>query len=168
MKFPALLPMVIFLGLPLAAQTPNAPAPAAPAPAAAAGSYDFGDYKSSTLTTKAWQALTAKNYPAVMAYTGKCIDTFKAQAVAQQATLKAPAPKDSAFTYWALNDVGTCYFIQAKALEAQGNTKDALTDYQFLANNLSFTQCWDPQGWFWSPADAAKTSVAQLQLGAAK
>ncbi len=37
-----------------------------PLPTTPAG-VDFGDYKSETLTTKAWKALEAKDYPAVLA-----------------------------------------------------------------------------------------------------
>jgi hypothetical protein len=147
------------------AQTP--PAPAAPA-AASAPVLDYGDYSSATLTGKAWAALESKNYPAVLGYTNKCIDMFKAQAVQMQGTLKAPAPKEKANDYWALNDVGTCYFIKAKALDDQGNKKDAIAAYKFLADNLSFAQCWDPKGWFWAPADGARKRVAELQFDAAQ
>jgi len=147
------------------AQTP-APTPA-PAPAAAPA-LDFGDYSSSAITTKAWQALDAKNYPAVKGYTDKCIDSFKAQALQMQGTLKAPAESDKAASFWALNDVGTCYFIAAKALDDQGDKKGAMADYKFLADNLSFAQCWDTKGWFWKPADAARKRLAELQFDAAQ
>src|ERR1700677_749051 len=135
-----------------AAKTPAAPAaPAAP---------DFGDGSSSTLTTKAWQALQGKDYAGVKAYTDQCIATFKTQAIQMQGTLKAPAPKASANQYWALNDVGSCYFIAAKALDEQGDKKGATADYKFLVDNLSYAQCWDPHGWFWPPAGAAKKRLA--------
>jgi hypothetical protein len=155
--------------IPCSAQTP-APAPAAPtAPVMtppAAPALDFGDYSSSAITTKAWTALDAKNYPVVKAYTDKCIDSFKAQALQMQGTLKAPAPTDSANQYWALNDVGTCYFIEGKALDDQGDKKGAIAAYKFLTDNLSFAQCWDPKGWFWKPADAARKRLAELQFDA--
>lgn len=138
------------------------------APAAQASPYDFGDYKSVTLTTKAWKALTDKDYAGVAAYTGKCIDSFKAQALQMQASLKAPASKDDANTYWALNDVGTCYFIAGKALDDKGDKKGAIAAYKYLVDNLSFAQCWDPNGWFWSPADAAKKRLAELQFDSAQ
>jgi len=150
-----------------AAPTNSAPAPA-PAAASQPASYDFGDSKSVTLTTKAWQALDAKDYAGVAAYTGKCIDTYKPQAVEQQGSLKAPADKDSANTYWALNDVGTCYFIAGKALDDKGDKKGAIAAYKFLVDNLAFAQCWDPNGWFWKPADAAKKRLAELQFDSAQ
>jgi hypothetical protein len=129
---------------------------------------DFGDFSSATLTTKAWGALESKNYSAVTGYTGKCIDSFKAQAVQMQSTLKEPAPKEKANEYWALNDVGTCYFILGKALDDQGDKKGAIAAYKFLVDNLSFAQCWDPKGWFWKPADAARKRLTELQFDAAQ
>ncbi len=148
---------------------------AAPAPSSASSSgstaLDFGDFKSSTLTEKAWKALEDKDYDSVMGYTQKCIDMFKGQAVTQQKALTAApdtSDKDKVFANWALNDVGTCYFIQGKALEEENKPKDALTAYQFLADNLSYCECWDTKGWFWSPAGAAKERVTALQFDSIK
>jgi hypothetical protein len=161
---------LLVITLPATAQTNSAPAPKAPAPvaapAAAAQALDLGDGSSSAITTKAWQALDGKDYAAVAGYTGKCIEMFKDKAVEMQASLKAPAPKDQVFNYWALNDVGTCYFIQGKALDDQGDKKGAIAAYKFLVDNLSYAQCWDTKGWFWSPADAARKRLAELQFDA--
>lgn len=127
---------------------------------------DFGDFKSSTLTGKAWKALGSKDYNAVAAYTGKCIDMYKSQALDMQKSLKEPASKEDANNYWALNDVGTCYFIAGKALDDKGDKKGAIAAYKFLVDNLSFAQCWDPNGWFWKPADGARKRLAELQFDA--
>ena len=169
---------------PAPAPTPPTAAPAAtvpPAPAGplaatppsgtaapAAGTYDFGDSSSQTLTTDAWKALEAKDYAAVAAYTGKCQQLYKDTAIQQQGSLQAPAPSDSAAQYWALNDVGTCYFIQGKAAEEQKDTPGAIAAYQFLVKNLSYAQCWDPKGWFWSPGDTAKQRLTELEFAAAE
>ena len=136
-----------------------------PTPAASAGKLDLGDFKSSTITTKAWKALEGKNYDEVAGYTGKCIEMFKTQAVAQQQALKEPeTEKEKVFASWALNDVGTCYFIQGKALEEQSKKKEAVESYKFLADNLAFAQCWDTKGWFWKPAAAAKERIKALEF----
>ncbi len=135
---------------------------------AGASAYDFGDFKSVTLTGKAWTALNNKDYPGVAAYTDKCIDTYKDQALQMQSSLKAPASKDDANTYWALNDVGTCYYIAGKALDDKGDKKGAIVAYKTLVDKLSFAQCWDPNGWFWAPADAAKKRLAELQFDSAQ
>ena len=150
------------------AQGTPPPSQATPPPTAAS-KLDFGDFSSSALTTKAWGALEAKNYDDAIAYTGKCIDMYKAKAVEMQKALPAPTTdKDQTFAQWALNDVGTAYFIQAKALEAQGKQKDALESYKFLANNLAYAQCWDTKGWFWKPADAAKERLKALEFDSLK
>ncbi len=152
---------------------PTSPLPAqgpAPSPAAApAAKLDFGDFSSSAITSKAWGTLEAKNYDDTVAYTGKCIEMFGAKATEMQKALTAPTTdKDQTFAQWALNDVGTCYFIQAKALEGQGKTKDAIASYKVLADTLPFAQCWDVKGWFWKPADAAKERLKALEFDALK
>lgn len=140
------------------------PAPSAPAPAATPA-LDFGDFSSAAITTKAWQANEAKDFAAADAYTSKCIDMFKAQALDQQKALTAPpTEKDEIFAQWALNDVGTCYFIRGQILEKQGKSKEAVASYKFLVDNLSFAQTWDPKGWFWKPAGAASERIKALEF----
>ncbi|XHR27261.1 MAG: beta-glucanase precursor [Chthoniobacteraceae bacterium] len=132
---------------------------------------NFGDFSSSTLTTKAWQALDGKRYEEVAGYTGKCIEMFKAKAVEMQKALTAPPATDDkakVFANWALNDVGTCYFILGKSLEAQGKPKDAVEAYKFVSENLQYAKCYDTKGWFWSPADSAKERVKALEFDSLK
>ena len=149
----------------LHAQTP------APASASAATNLDFGDFKSSTLTGKAWKALDEKDYASAVGYTQKCIDMFKDQAVTQQKGLTAApdtSDKGKVFANWALNDVGTSYYIQGKAKEGLNDTKGAIAAYQFLTDNLSYARCWDTKGWFWGPAGAAKERLGALQFDSIK
>jgi hypothetical protein len=144
---------------------------ATPAATPAAPKYDFGDFTSSTLTTKAWKATEAKDYAAVAAYTGKCIEMFKGKAVEMQKALTAPPvtdDKEKVFANWALNDVGTCYYILGQSLEKQGKAKEAVEAYKFLSENLSYTRCYDTKGWFWNPADAAKERVKALEFDSLK
>jgi hypothetical protein len=144
-----------------------------PSPSASAGDSakpDFGDYKSSTLATKAWHALESNDLASVKAYTQKCIDTFGPQALTMQAALSEPPDtkdKEKVFANWALNDVGTCYFILGSALEKNGDKKGALEAYKYLAEKLPFAECWDTKGWFWKPADAAKGKLKALEFDAA-
>jgi hypothetical protein len=137
------------------------------APFAAAAEYDFGNSSSATLTGKAWKAAEANDLEAVKAYTGRCRELYEAQALKMQGELTAPAPKEKANQYWALNDVGTCIFILGNALEKSGDKKGALENFNFLATKLSFAQCWDTKGWFWKPADAAKSKISALEFDAA-
>ncbi len=136
-------------------------------PAPDAAKVDPGS--SSAITSKAWAALTSKNYDEAIADTGKCIAQFKPQALAMQKALTAPTTeKEETFKQWALNDVGTCYFIQGKAQEESGKQKEATESYKFLADNLPFAQCWDTKGWFWKPADAAKERIKALEFDSLK
>ena len=131
--------------------------------------YDFGDFSSSTIAGKAWKAAADKDYVAVEAYTNKCIEMYKDKALEMQKSLTEPAKeKEEIFKFWALNDVGTCYYIKAKALDDQKKTKEAIEAYKYLADNLSFAQCYDVNGWFWKPADAAKKRVTELEFDAAQ
>jgi tetratricopeptide (TPR) repeat protein len=130
---------------------------------------DFGDFSSATITGKAWKASEAKKFDEVLGYTGKCIEMFKAQAIEQQKALsEPPTEKEKVFAQWALNDVGTCYLLQGRALEEQGKKKEGIEAYKFLATNLPFAQCWDTKGWFWKPAEAAKERIKALEFDTLK
>lgn len=131
--------------------------------------YDFGDYSSETLTTKAWQALNQNDLDAVLAYTNKCITSFQNQAKIMQASLKEfpwgetkEKEKENIFKYWALNDVGTCLYIQGEAYRKAGNPVEAKRAFDRVIEEFSFAQCWDPKGWFWKPVDAAREKLAEM------
>jgi tetratricopeptide (TPR) repeat protein len=125
---------------------------------------DFGDHSSATLTSKAWAASGQKNHDHAITYAEKCREMYMEQALQQQGGLQAPAPKETAHDYWALNDVGTCLFILGQTYEAMGKNDKALGAYQTLVEKLPFSQCWDPKGWFWKPADAAKQKLVALKF----
>ena len=126
---------------------------------------DFGNHSSETITGKAWGAYDAKNYGLVLTYANKCIELYQKKAVEMQKALTAPlTEKEEIFKQWALNDVATCYFLKGQALEAKGKKTEAAAAYKFLADNLSFGQCWDTKGWFWKPADAAREKVKALEF----
>ncbi|MBI4341246.1 MAG: hypothetical protein HY598_03070, partial [Candidatus Omnitrophica bacterium] len=125
-------------------------------------SYDFGDYTSETLTVKAWKALDANDHKGVELYTKKCLELYEADAKQQQASLTEFAPKDNVFNYWALNDVATCYFILGQSLLAQKRLPEAKAAYERVVNDFSFAQCWDPKGWFWQVAKAARGNIHKI------
>ncbi len=126
------------------------------------GTYDYGDFASSTLTTKAWDALEDNDLNAVEAYTGKTIELYKDTALEQQASLSGFASSDDAGDYWALNDVATSYFILAQAQAKAGNTAEAKENYQYIITNLKYAQAWDTQGWYWKVAEGAQTALDAL------
>ena len=133
-----------------------------PAAKAASGEYDFGNFSSETLASKAWGALSQADYAGVEAYTMKGISLYETKALEQQASLTDVAPKDKAFNYWALNDVATCYFILGKARLAQGRIKEAQDAFQTVIDRFAYAQCWDPKGWFWKVAQGASDQLSIL------
>lgn len=125
---------------------------------------DFGDYTSSFLTTQAWKALMAEDVQAVEVYTNKVIELYAEKARNMQQSL-AEYPwesKEKIFSYWALNDVGTSYYIQGEAYKKAGKNKEAREAYQKLVDSYSYAQCWDPKGWFWKPSEAAVQAIDEL------
>ena len=127
---------------------------------------DFGDRTSVTLTGKAWKALADKNYKDAVTYSKMCVELFEKQAVEMQKELKEPVPQgdnDAIHKKGALNDVGTCLYIMGQAFEKQDKNTEAVAAYKQLTEKVPFAQCWDPQGWFWKPAAAAKDRIEALK-----
>jgi len=139
------------------------------AAASANAAPDFGDHRSETLTTKAWDAYGSRNFDDALAYIGKTVELYEVEAKAMQAALKElprRESKEDTAKRWALNDVGTSLFIKGEVLLKQGNKKAAKEAFDMLVKELPFAQCWDPKGWFWKPADAAKKRLAELEFDA--
>jgi len=113
--------------------------------------YDFGDYASSTLVTRAWEALSEENLTLVLGYTDKCIQLYEERAREMQNTLTDfPSGSDEdLFRYWALNDIATAHFIRGKAYVTQGRTQEAIKEFEMVRDHYSYGQCWDPRGWWW-------------------
>lgn len=68
-----------------------------------------------------------------------------------------PQDRKKIFSYWALNDVAAAYFIIGKVLHQKKDYASAGRAFQQIMNQYSLGQVWDPQGWFWSPADAVQS-----------
>jgi tetratricopeptide (TPR) repeat protein len=128
---------------------------------------DFGDGRSETLTRKAWDSYKAKKYDDAIGFVKECITSFEEQAVEMQKGLKEPVPttdKEAVKSQWALNDVGTCYYILGQVLEKQDKSDKAHKAYNVLIEKFPYAQCWDTKGWFWKPADAAKRRVKVIEF----
>jgi tetratricopeptide (TPR) repeat protein len=126
---------------------------------------DFGDMKSSTLTTKAWEALNKNDLEGVLIYTNKCISLYSDKAKEMQASLTEYPweTDDKIFSYWALNDVGTCYFIQGDAYKKANKLAEAKIAFDSVVKDYYFAQAWDPQGWFWKPSEAADQRLQEMK-----
>lgn len=121
---------------------------------------------SGELTTKAWLAHGKKDLEATQKYTQECIGLYSAQADKEQASLTAlPKSKKEIEAVQALNDVATCYFIQAESLMRQEKLPEAKKIFQLIINKYSFGQAWDPRGWFWSIKLASEQSIKKIETG---
>lgn len=126
-----------------------------------AATLDYGDYTSSTLATKAWEALDANDHAAVIAYTNKCVELYGERGKTMNQSLTLFPPVEKVNDYWALNDVGTCLFIQGTSYEKRRMYPQAAAAFRSLEEDFSFSQCWDPKGWYWQPASAAAGKAAK-------
>jgi tetratricopeptide (TPR) repeat protein len=126
-------------------------------------SYNFGDYRSVTLTTKAWQALNKNDYKGVELYAKKCVYLYEDKAKLMQGELSTFAKSGFAPMYWALNDVGTCYFILGESYQKQGNVQKAREAYQTAIDQYRYAQCWDTRGWYWKISVVAENKLNEIQ-----
>lgn len=124
---------------------------------------DYGDHTSVTLTVKAWDALGAGKYSDAVKFTNKCAELYEEQAREMQASLSAKAAPDDVHDYWALNDVGTSYFIRGEALMKLDRDAEAMAAFKVVVEDLYYAQAWDPKGWFWSPSDAAAPKIQMIK-----
>jgi tetratricopeptide (TPR) repeat protein len=130
---------------------------------------DFGDHASSTLTARAWEAYNRGALDEALPYIAKCIELYEAEARTMQQSLTAFPSGDSpeiVHAFWALNDVGTSYFLKGEILLKQGDRSGAIAAFDRLARDFSYAQCWDPKGWFWRPGEAARQKVVEMQFDA--
>ena len=126
----------------------------------------------------AWKAYNEKNYTGAISSADDCVQNFGTKASKEQADLERAKEKtpptgavDNAYDKkkindrWAVNDVSTSYFVKGESAESlmksSKSSKDkqkykemACSAYQSAAK-LTYGRCWDPKGWFWSPAEAA-------------
>ena len=121
---------------------------------------------SGELTTKSWIAHGKADIEATNKYTQACIDLYSQQAEKEQASLTAlPKNKKEIEAVQALNDVATCYFIQAESLMRQQKNDSAKKIFKVIMDKYSYGQAWDPRGWFWSLRLAAEQSIKKIETG---
>jgi len=128
---------------------------------------DYGDQTSSRLVQKAWLAFEADDLTAVEAFVNKILELYADKAKKMQASMRgyAAGSNDQIFAYWAVNDVGTALFILGETYQRNGKKQEAVEAYNRVINELSYAQTWDPCGWFWKPAAAAKEQLAMIESG---
>jgi hypothetical protein len=152
---------VIVLCVTLTACFPPTPAPAPTPTPLLSTSEEF--------VTAAWNAYNQNDFAKAIELALECIKRWESDATKQQAALTQAPPngkvsddeKKEIFANWALNDVGTAYFIKALSLEKSGKIADAKDAYNMVIT-FPYARCWDPKGWFWSPAEVASENLAKL------
>lgn len=125
------------------------------------------DFSSQALTTAAWKSLEAGDLEAALAAVRECRRRYAAEADRQQAGLDAVLPPERGHDAWALNDVGTGWFVEGQIHERAERKAEAVAAYRRLVDDYGFAQCWDSRGWFWRPADAASERLEVLEFDAA-
>lgn len=121
---------------------------------------------SSELIQRAWEAHGRMDIEATFKYTQECIDLYRDVADKQQALLKTlPKNKDEIEANKELNDVATAYFIQAEAYMRQEKLDEAKRIFQLIIDKYYYAQAWDPRGWYWQVAEAAKQSIKKIETG---
>ena len=130
---------------------------------ATAKTLDYGDSTSATLMSKAWEASASKAYPELFAYPQRCVELYGEQGKSMNSEMTRYESINTAHDKWALNDVGTCLYIMAHAYEDLKMYPQAVEAYDSLANNYTYSQCWDPKGWFWHPAKGAAAKVKEYK-----
>jgi len=118
------------------------------------------------LVNLAWAAHGKGDIEATNKYTQECIDLYKNEADEQQASLSAlPKNKKEIEVVQILNDVATCYFIQAESLMRQHDLIGAKKIFQLIIDKYSYGQAWDARGWFWSIKVASEQSIKKIETG---
>ena len=129
---------------------------------AADGEWDCQKDPSCVLQVKAWDALGAGENEVAVSFAAACFDINVEQGLKQQAALSAK-PADGGYPdNAALNNAGTCLFIKGEALAKLKKKDEAAAAFNMVVDELAYSQAWDPKGWFWTVADAAKQSLAKL------
>ncbi|MFA5975481.1 MAG: hypothetical protein WC859_04870 [Elusimicrobiota bacterium] len=122
---------------------------------------------SEDMTLQAWRALNRGDLDAALAQAQATIDEWSGFAVQLQERKMREfgsvidysgkeLERRNIFKFWALNDVAACCFIKGKVLDIKKDYPQAAQAFQQVVNHYSLAQIWDPQGWFWAPADAVK------------
>jgi beta-glucuronidase len=121
---------------------------------------------SGELSNKAWAVHGKRDVEATFKVTQQLIDLYKDQADKEQASLSSlPKNKDEINKVAVLNDVATAYFIQAESYMRQQKLEEAKKIFKLLIDKYFYAQAWDPRGWYWQIAEAAKQSIKKMESG---
>ncbi len=120
------------------------------------------------VTGKAWKSFAAKDWDAVVEHANRASRVWGAGAKKMNGSLAAYPSAHETKGYAILNEVATLLWMKGEALRMKGDKKGALAAYHALLADYKFGQCWDANGWWWKPADAARDRIRELAPGAQK
>ncbi len=122
----------------------------------------FAQSDSAEFVKKAWEAQGKREFDKVFEITSRCIELFQEEADSQAMSLNQMPEGSDVKAYEVLNNVATCYFIQAEALMRQEQLEEAKEKFKLVVDNYPFSQAWDPRGWYWSVAKVAQESIDKI------
>ena len=114
---------------------------------------------SQELVSQAWALSAQGKLEELMAMVKQADDLYGAEAKILQKSLTGFPERTDTATYQVLNDYGTILFIEAEALMNNGRTEEAISKFQNIIENYSWSQAWEPRGWYWSVAEKAQASI---------
>jgi hypothetical protein len=101
-----------------------------------------------TFKKKTFEAYKNGQYAAAIVQADKCIGLYRESALVQQKQL-TKYPEDKQIPrYWALNDVGTCYYLAGLSALALKDRAKAGGYFQTIKRDLFYASYWDPNGWY--------------------
>ncbi len=115
------------------------------------------------VTAKAWDALAKKDWDSAVRLADQATNTWGGQAKATNNGLTALPKGDAVKKFANLNEVGTCLWIKGEALRLKGDPTAAMIAYKTVIGHYEYAQCWDNEGWWWQPADAARKQLAKFK-----
>jgi tetratricopeptide (TPR) repeat protein len=124
-------------------------------------------------TADAWAALNGGEYAKAARHADRCATEFLRPAQVMEQNLARAgknfptgavneATRKEILANGVLNDVGAALYVRGRAAEATGDKPAAVRAYRTVVQ-LPRARCWDPRGWFWSPAEAAADRLAILR-----
>ena len=115
------------------------------------------------VTAKAWAALEKRDWDGAVAHADRAVQVWGKNVRKINNSLKTYPKGADVKKYANLNEVGTCVWIKAEALRLKGDKTRAVTTYKQLVDDYKYAQCWDKQGWWWKPAEAAAIKIDELE-----
>jgi tetratricopeptide (TPR) repeat protein len=123
---------------------------------------DWYNSSSENLTQNTWKYYGEDDYKKAEFFAKKCIDLYLESAKQQQKEITKMPQANFIPYYWAVNDVGTCCFILGEIYTKQNKISDAVKMFETVVNDIYYSQCWDPKGWYWQVAAVCRDRLNKI------